>query len=273
VEESIHVIFDEANTHLNVQELEENNFEIGLIKKYDTDEEIKVPHKETIQIQEEEPLNQEEVPQPELEETTAEEPVEVTEQTRGTEAEITQVGVPLRDFQPKPWKHQKSHPTELIISDIHKGTQTRSQLRNFCAFQAFLSTMEPKNHEEALKDADWINAMQEELNEFERNKVWHLEPIPKSKRVIGLKWVFRNKLDEYGTIIRNKARLVVKGYNQQEGIDFEETFAPVARLEAIRILISFSSFMGFKLYQMDVKCAFLNGFLKEDVYFEQPLRF
>ncbi|XP_056695777.1 uncharacterized protein [Spinacia oleracea] len=112
--------------------------------------------------------------------------------------------------------------------------------------------------------------VEEELNEFERNKVWHLEPTPLANRVIGLKWVFRNKQDEHATITRNKARLVVKGYNQQEGIDFEETFAPVARMEAIRILIAFASYMGFKLYQMDVKCAFLNGHLKEEVYVEQP---
>lgn len=88
-----------------------------------------------------------------------------------------------------------------------------------------------------------------------------------------MKWVFRNKLDEHGTIIRNKARLVVKGYNQQEGIDYEETFAPVAGLEAIRIIIAIASYMGFKLYQIDVKCAFLNGFLNEDVYGEQPSGF
>ena len=112
--------------------------------------------------------------------------------------------------------------------------------------------------------------MQDELNQFERNKVWHLESKPKNKKVIGLKWVFRNKLDEHGIIVRNKARLVVKGYNQQEGIDYTETFSPVARLEAIRILISFVAFMNFKLYQMDVKCAFLNGFLEEEVFVEQP---
>ncbi|XP_021718849.1 uncharacterized protein LOC110686539 [Chenopodium quinoa] len=123
--------------------------------------------------------------------------------------------------------YRGSHPTDLIISDIGKGTQTRSQMRNYCTFHAFLSILEPRNHQEALGDADWIVAMQEELNEFERNKVWHLEPKPKGKKIIGLKWVFRNKLDEHGTIVRNKARLVVKGYNQQEGIDFDETFAPV----------------------------------------------
>ncbi|XP_021747606.1 uncharacterized protein LOC110713471 [Chenopodium quinoa] len=89
-------------------------------------------------------------------------------------------------------------------------------MRNFCAFNAFLSILEPRNHPKDLEDADWIVAMQEELNEFERNKVWHLEAKPKEKKIIGLKWVFRNKLDEYGTIVRNKAHLVVKGYNQQE---------------------------------------------------------
>ena len=115
--------------------------------------------------------------------------------------------------------------------------------------------------------------MQAELNEFERNKVWHLVPKPEHQKVIGLKWVFRNKLDEHGIIVRNKARLVVKGYNQQEGIDFDETFAPVARLEPIRILVAFAAYMGFRLYRMDVKCAFLNGTLHEDVYVEQPPRF
>ena len=88
--------------------------------------------------------------------------------------------------------------------------------------------------------------------------------------VIGTKWVFRNKLDDSGIIVRNKARLVVQGFNQQEGIDYDETFALVARLEAIRILIAFVAHMNFKLFQMDVKTAFLNGYLKEDVYVEQP---
>ena len=171
----------------------------------------------------------------------------------------------------KPWKHQNSHPLDLMISDLNKGIQTRSQMRNVCAHFAFLSTLEPKNHEEALKDSEWFDAMQEELNEFERNKAWHMEPKPKYKKVIGLKWVFGNNFDEHRIIVRNKARLVVKGYNQQEGIDFIETFAPVAKLEAIRILISFTAFMNFKLYQMDVKCAFLNGFLNEEVFEEQPL--
>ena len=108
--------------------------------------------------------------------------------------------------------------------------------------------------------------MQEELHQFERNQVWHLVPKPKDRTIIGTKWVFRNKLDEQGTVTRNKARLVVQGYNQEECIDYEETFAPVARIESIRILIAFAAYMEFKLYQMDVKSVFLSGYLKEEVY-------
>ena len=98
--------------------------------------------------------------------------------------------------------------------------------------------------------------MQEELQEFKRNQVWRLVPRPSSKSIIGTRWVFRNKVDDQGVVIRNKARLVAQGYNQQEGIDFDETYAPVARIESIRLLISFASFKGFKLYQMDVKNSF-----------------
>ena len=97
-----------------------------------------------------------------------------------------------------------------------------------------------------------------------------LFPDPRLKSVIGTRWVFRNKVDEQGSVIRNKARLVAQGYNQQEGIDYDETYAPVARLEAIRLLIAFATFKGFTLYQMDVKTAFLNGVLQEEVYVKQP---
>ena len=112
--------------------------------------------------------------------------------------------------------------------------------------------------------------MQEELNQFERNKVWDLVPRPRDHPIIDPKWIFRNKLDEQGQVTRNKARLVAKGYNQGEGINYDETFAPVARLEAIRILLAFASYMNFKLFQMDVKSAFLNDFIEEEVYVEQP---
>ncbi|WJZ81293.1 hypothetical protein VitviT2T_001142 [Vitis vinifera] len=115
--------------------------------------------------------------------------------------------------------------------------------------------------------------MQEELNQFERSEVWELVPRPQNQSVVGTRWVFRNKMDENGIIIRNKARLVAQGFNQEEGIDYEETFAPVARLEAIRMLLAFACFKDFVLYQMDVKNAFLNGFINEEVYVEQPPSF
>ena len=112
--------------------------------------------------------------------------------------------------------------------------------------------------------------MQEELNQFERNKVWTLIPRPKHHPIIGAKWVFRNKMNEQGIITRNKAKLAANGYNQEEGIDYNETYASVARLEAIRMLLAYASFMNFKLYQKDVKSIFLNGFIEEEVYVEQP---
>ena len=107
--------------------------------------------------------------------------------------------------------------------------------------------------------------MQEELNEFKRNKVWKFVLRPKDRSIVCTKWVFINKTDRYGTIARNKERLVAKEYPQQEEIDYDETFAPVARLEAIRIFLVYVSHMKFKLFQMDVKSAFLNGELEEEV--------
>lgn len=112
--------------------------------------------------------------------------------------------------------------------------------------------------------------MEEELNQFTINDVWTLVPKPKNKSIIRTRWDFRNKLDEQGKVVRNKARLVAQGYNQQEGIDFTETFAPVARLEAIRIMLAFAAHKNIKLFQMDVKSAFLNGFIEEEVYVKQP---
>jgi hypothetical protein len=125
--------------------------------------------------------------------------------------------------------------------------------------------------EQALEDPDWIIAMEEELNNFKRNEVWEFVPRPK-KNVIGTKCVFRNKKDEFGVVTKNKARLVGKGYTQVEGLDFGETYAPVARLESIRILLAYAIHHDFKLHQMDVKNAFLNGPLQE-VYVEQPSGF
>ncbi|GJW07270.1 retrovirus-related pol polyprotein from transposon TNT 1-94 [Tanacetum coccineum] len=115
--------------------------------------------------------------------------------------------------------------------------------------------------------------MQEELNQFIANDVWELVPQPKNMTIIGTKWVFRNKLDENGIVSQNKARLVAQGYNQQEGIDYDETYVPVARLESIRILLAYACALDFKLFQMDVKSAFLDDFINEKVYVVQPLGF
>ncbi|GKD64699.1 retrovirus-related pol polyprotein from transposon TNT 1-94, partial [Tanacetum coccineum] len=115
--------------------------------------------------------------------------------------------------------------------------------------------------------------MQEELHEFECLEVWELVPPPDKEFVITLKWIYKVKLDELGGILKNKARLVAHGYRQEEGIDFEEFFALVARLEAIRIFLAFAAHMNMVIYQMDVKTAFLNGNLREEVYVSQPDRF
>jgi hypothetical protein len=131
-----------------------------------------------------------------------------------------------------------------------------------------VSKIEPKNVKEALLDEYWIHAMQEELTQFERNEVWDLVPRPKHVNVIGTKWVFKNKSNENGEVTRNKARLVAQGFTQIEGVDFGETFAHVARLESIRLLLAIACILKFKLFQMDVKSAFLNGYLHEEVYVE-----
>lgn len=137
---------------------------------------------------------------------------------------------------------------------------------HFCLVTEF----EPKNVSDALSDTFWLNAMKDEIGQIEKNETWELVPRPEGKNVIGGKWIFQNKLDESGKVVRNKARFVCKGYAQQEGVDFGETFAPVARLESIRMFLAYTSFKKFTVYQMDVKTTFLNGYLEEEVYMEQP---
>nr|GEX46458.1 retrovirus-related Pol polyprotein from transposon TNT 1-94 [Tanacetum cinerariifolium] len=121
-----------------------------------------------------------------------------------------------------------------------------------------------------LKDVDWVSAMQDELDQFARFKVWRLVPRPEGKTIIKTKWIFKNKKDESSLVIRNKARLVAVCYSQQEGIDYDETFVPVARIEAIRLFLAYASHKDFTVFQMDVKTTFLNGILKEEVYVGQP---
>jgi hypothetical protein len=120
----------------------------------------------------------------------------------------------------------------MILGDTDTGVHTRRRLASPPEHATFtlLSKIEPKNFIEANEDKHWIDVMEEEINQIQNNETWELVPIPKDKNVIGTKWVFRNKLNEYGQVIRNKAILVCKGYAQVEGINFEETFSPVTRL-------------------------------------------
>nr|GFA73374.1 hypothetical protein [Tanacetum cinerariifolium] len=168
----------------------------------------------------------------------------------------------------------KDHPTTQIIGDLSSTTQTRSMAR------AVRDQEEPKRVHQALKDPSWIEAMQEELLQFKMQKVWILVDLPYGKRAIGTKWFYRNKKDERGIVIKNKVRLVAQGNTQEEGIDYEEegidydeVFAPVARIEAIRIFLAFASYMGFIVYQMDVKSAFRYGTIDEEVYVTQQPSF
>jgi len=170
---------------------------------------------------------------------------------------------------PKEWRIPREFSVENIIGQIQKGVSTRSTVSNYCERMTFVSQVEPKSNEEALKDDKWVAAMHEELHQFTRNDVWFLVPRFDQMNIIGCKWIFRNKLDESRVITRNMAMLVAKGYNQEEGIDYGETFAPVAILEVVRLLLAFACMSGFNLFQMDVKSDFLNGIINEEVYVQQ----
>ncbi|GJU75019.1 retrovirus-related pol polyprotein from transposon TNT 1-94 [Tanacetum coccineum] len=175
------------------------------------------------------------------------------------------------------WSRDQHTKLVNIIGDPGEDILTRSMAAKLIAasgseylFADFLSEIEPKKVSEALKHPGWVDAMQEELNQFYRNKVWTLVPLLHGKIAIGSKWVFRNKKDEHGIVTKNKARLVAQGCSQEEGIGYDETFAPVARMESIRIFLAFATYINFIVFQIDVKSAFLNGKLKEEVYVKQP---
>nr|GEU47902.1 Gag-Pol polyprotein [Tanacetum cinerariifolium] len=170
----------------------------------------------------------------------------------------------------------KDHPLEQVIREPSRPVLTRNQLRSdgdMCMYALTVSTMEPKNVKEAMTDPAWIDSMQEELLQFKRLDVWVLVPGLDNISPLTLKWLFKNKHDEEQTVIQNKSRLVVRGYRQEEGIDFEESFALVTRMEAIRIFLAYVAHKSFSVFQMDVKTSFLHGSLKEDVYVCQPKDF
>ncbi|GKC09190.1 retrovirus-related pol polyprotein from transposon TNT 1-94 [Tanacetum coccineum] len=154
------------------------------------------------------------------------------------------------------WSREKHIELVNIVGNLGTGMLIRAMAKEV----SLLSTQHPR----------WVDAMQEELNQFARNKVWTLVPPPYWKTIICSKGIFRNKRDEIGILIKNKERLVAQGYMQEEGINYDDTFALVARLEVIRIFLDFATYMNFIVYHIDVKSAFLNGKLKEEVYVQQP---
>ncbi|CAH9135713.1 unnamed protein product [Cuscuta epithymum] len=147
-----------------------------------------------------------------------------------------------------------------------RGTRSLNDVYARCN----LSLHEPTSTDEALEIEVWRHAMQDEISAIEKNETWKLVNLPTEKKAIGVRWIYRTKLNPDGTVSKYKARLVVKGYAQNPGVDYFETFSPVARMETIRLLLSLAAQQGWKVCQLDVKSAFLNGFLQEDIYVEQP---
>ena len=175
------------------------------------------------------------------------------------------------------WKNlQQSTPSEDQITPQWqneleddppvRGTRLLSDIYQRCNIAFY----EPAGYEEALKDCKWKKAMEEELSMIQKNNTWTLVDRPEGRKVIGMKWIYRTKLNVDNSINKHKARLVVKGYAQIFGVDYSDTFAPIVRLDIIRLLLAISAQKGWKVFQLDVKSAFLNGVLQEEIYVEQP---
>jgi hypothetical protein len=170
---------------------------------------------------------------------------------------------------------QKAHPPQRIIGTLNERVTRSSGSANLSYFTniLFVALFKPRDIGHALSDSSWVNAMHEGLENSERNQIWTLVEPPCDMNVIGTKWIFKIKQGEDSETVRNKACLIAQGFSQLKGLDFGEIFAPVARLDAIKILLAFVASKGFKLYQMNVKNAFLNGVIHEEVYVRQPLGF
>ncbi|GJW49729.1 putative ribonuclease H-like domain-containing protein [Tanacetum coccineum] len=169
--------------------------------------------------------------------------------------------------------HKSKFGESAFIGYVQDQQRTNHTDQLHCLSACFLSQLEPTSIAKALEDPDWVDAMQEEMQQFINQQVWKLVPLPDGKHAIGTKWILKNKRDARGIVVRNKARLVAQGHRQEEGIDYDEVFAPVARIEAIRLFLAFASYMGFLVYQLDVKSAFLYGEIEEEVYVTQPKGF
>jgi hypothetical protein len=287
VEVSCDIVFDETNgsqvEQVDLDELDDEeapcvvlrNMSIGDVCPKEFEEPTQAQDQPSSSIQASPPTQDEDQAQDNEDEDQEDEPPQEEDNDQGGD-EVDQDKEDDQEIQgqrpPHPRVHQaiqRDHLVNSILGDIHKGVTTRSRVAHFCEHYSFVSSIEPYRVEDALRNSNWVLAMQEELNNFTRNEVWHLVPRP-NQNVVGTKWVFYNKQDEHGVVTRNKAQLVAKGYSQVEGLDFGEPYAPVARLESIRILLAYATYHGYKLYEMDVKSAFLNRPIKEEVYVEQP---
>ncbi|GJT75689.1 retrovirus-related pol polyprotein from transposon TNT 1-94 [Tanacetum coccineum] len=182
-------------------------------------------------------------------------------------------GNTFHQVQPSTHIWTKAHPVEQVIGDPSKPVMTQNRLQTdseLCMYALTVSTLEPKNIKAAMLDHSWIESMQDELHQFNRLDVWELVHRPDGKNIFAVKWIWKNKSDANNIVIRNKSRLVAKGYKQEECIYFEESFALVARLKAVRMFVAYDAHKKFTIFQMDVKNVFLNGPLKEEVYVSQP---
>jgi hypothetical protein len=261
VEVSYDIVFDETNgsqvEQVDLDELDDEeapcvalrNMSIGDVCPKESEEPTQAQDQPSSSTQASPPTQDEDKAQEEEGEDQDDEPPQEEDidqggdeddQDKGDDQEIQDQRPPhLRVHQ----AIQRDHPVNSILGDIHKGVTTRSRVAHFCEHYTFVSSIEPYMIEDALRDPDWVVAMQEELNNFTRNEVWHLVPCP-NQNVLGTKWVLHNKQDEHGMVTRNKARLVAKGYSQVEGLNFDEIYAPVARFESIRILLAYATYHG-----------------------------
>ena len=159
---------------------------------------------------------------------------------------------------------------KIVEKSIKKDQDERYEDYDESVNFALFSHSDPRYFEEVVKEKKWCKAMDEEIDAIERNETWEVTVLPPKKQVTGVKWVYNTKCNAQSKIDRHKARLVVKGYKRQYGRDYDETYAPVARMDTVRTIIAIAAQYKWKVYQMDVKSAFLNGVLKEEVYVEQP---
>jgi hypothetical protein len=248
IEVSCDIVFDETNgsqvEQVDLDELDDEyapcvalrNMSIGHVCPKESKEPPQAQDQPSSSMQASPPTQDEDKAQEEEDEDQDAEPPQEEDIDQGGDGdnEDKEDEQEIRDQRPPhPRVHQsiqRDHPVNSILCDIHKGVTTRSRVAHFCEHYSFVFSIEPYRIEDALRDPDWVVAMQEELNNFMRNEVWHLVPRP-NQNVVGTKWVFCNKQDEHAVVTRNKALLLAKGYSQVEGLDFDETYAPIARLE------------------------------------------